>query len=193
MNIFKSRLIFGAIKGIISTVFKTVYRILGLFNLQITLLVLVVGLILLITGVFASVPAILTAFWIALALSIVLAGFLTVSKVKKWGGKIFKKKKDTRLEHADVSQVPEKLNGEQPNNVNQNVAPTKPSYNEYQTQTANITQAPVEIRYEPKVIYPIYFRAKQNPNYVFAEYADRYELFYDNGYNLSKVRTDYKK
>jgi len=39
---------------------------------------------------------------------------------------------------------------------------------------------------------PTYFRVKQNPNLIMAEYSNRYELFkVDNG-NLIKIRTDYK-
>lgn len=207
MNIFKSRLIFGAIKRIVCTVLKTIYRVLSVFNLQVTILILILGLILLITGVFASVPTLKTVFWILLALSIVLAGFLTVSKVKKWGHKIFGKKKDTRLDHADVSQVPEQLNNVQSNIYQpqteqvqtQPIIQTANNLSEHQIeseyQTGNEYQPErvFDVRTQPKEVYPQYYRVKQNPKYVFAEYADRYELFYDNGYNLAKVRTDYKK
>jgi hypothetical protein len=39
---------------------------------------------------------------------------------------------------------------------------------------------------------PRYFRVKQNPDYVMAEYADRYELFLITDGGLKKIRTDYK-
>ncbi len=39
---------------------------------------------------------------------------------------------------------------------------------------------------------PLYFRAKENPNYVFAEYSDRYELYKISNGQLVKIRTDYK-
>lgn len=198
MIVFKSHLLFGVIKKLISTAFKTVYKILGVFNLQVSLLVLVLGIILWITGVFASVPAVLTAFWITLALSFVLAGFLTVSKIKKWGGKIFKKKKDERLAHADVSNVPDRLNGAQataqPIVVDaQPIAPAPQVQPVYPQQNYGFeTKQETEIKFQPKEIYPKYFRVAKNPKYYFAEYADRYELFYDNGYSPVKVRTDYK-
>ena len=40
---------------------------------------------------------------------------------------------------------------------------------------------------------PKYYRVKQNPQYVMAEYSDRYELYYRTESGLKKVRTDYKE
>ena len=40
--------------------------------------------------------------------------------------------------------------------------------------------------------YPKYFRVKQNPNYVMAEFEDRYELYMKTADGLKKIRTDYK-
>lgn len=39
---------------------------------------------------------------------------------------------------------------------------------------------------------PRYFKVKENPNYVMAEYSDRYELFLITKDGLKKVRVDYK-
>jgi hypothetical protein len=39
---------------------------------------------------------------------------------------------------------------------------------------------------------PIYYRVKQNPEYVMAEYPDRYELFRITDGQMKKIRTDYK-
>lgn len=39
---------------------------------------------------------------------------------------------------------------------------------------------------------PTYFRVRQNPEYVMAEYPDKYELYRDTGKGLEYVRTDYK-
>jgi len=52
-----------------------------------------------------------------------------------------------------------------------------------------------EVRQEEPVkqAYPKYYRAKQNPNYVFTEYEDRYELFKMTDGKYVYVRTDYKK
>ena len=39
---------------------------------------------------------------------------------------------------------------------------------------------------------PRYFSVKQNPNYVMAEFNDRYELYLKTKDGLEKIRTDYK-
>ncbi len=46
--------------------------------------------------------------------------------------------------------------------------------------------APARIR------YPIWFDVQGNPDYCFAEYADRYELYYRGEEGLERVRVDYK-
>lgn len=40
--------------------------------------------------------------------------------------------------------------------------------------------------------YPVYYKAAQNENYVFAEYEDRYELFLKTDGGLKYIKTDYK-
>lgn len=40
---------------------------------------------------------------------------------------------------------------------------------------------------------PRYFRVKQNPDYVMAEFSDRYELYLVTDCGLQKIRTDYKQ
>ena len=44
-----------------------------------------------------------------------------------------------------------------------------------------------------QVSQPKYFRVKQNPNFVMAEYADRFELFKILDGQLVRIRIDYKK
>ena len=39
---------------------------------------------------------------------------------------------------------------------------------------------------------PVYFRVKQNPNLIMAEYFDKFELFKVENGVLVKIRTDYK-
>lgn len=56
-------------------------------------------------------------------------------------------------------------------------------------------QTPVkegEKQKKAKNVYPIYFTVKQNTNYVFAEYEDRYELFLKTESGLKYIRTDKK-
>ncbi len=45
---------------------------------------------------------------------------------------------------------------------------------------------------QTKVDTPTYFRVKNHPDYVMAEYHDRYELFRKTENGLKKIRTDYK-
>ena len=215
MILFRNRLIIGWIVKIIKKVFGFIYKILSFLNLHVTLLVLALGLILWITGVFYNVPAIKTAFFIVLALSLVLAGFLSVYKVRKKF-----KKEDDKSTLGDVSdagadkgqQVAEQPVQVQPqptvypqppqpspqpqanfggynegaSGYPQQNPSTYPNYNEENCRFDNAIPTPREV-------YPKYYRVAQNTKYVYAEYADRYELFYDNGINLTKVRTDYKK
>lgn len=46
---------------------------------------------------------------------------------------------------------------------------------------------------QKKSVYPIYFSAKQDPRYVFAEYEDRYELYLKTDSGLKYVKTDKKQ
>ena len=45
---------------------------------------------------------------------------------------------------------------------------------------------------QPRKEKPTYFRVKQSPDYVMAEYSDRYELYKKSEVGLKHVRTDYK-
>ena len=51
-------------------------------------------------------------------------------------------------------------------------------------------QAPVQRAQAKK--YPVYYKAAQNENYIFAEYDDRYELFLKTDGGLKYVKTDFK-
>lgn len=42
-------------------------------------------------------------------------------------------------------------------------------------------------------VYPTYFEVEGRPGYVFAEYADRYELYYRDQDRMVYIRTDPKK
>lgn len=50
-----------------------------------------------------------------------------------------------------------------------------------------------EAKVEECVIYPRYFEVEGHPDYTFAEYEDRYELFVREASGYTYVRTDYKK
>ncbi len=154
--------------------FQWIYNLLSYVYLQYAMLILCVGAILWLTGVFQTSPAVKTIFFVALGISIVLAVFFTIKKLFNLGKK---EEKDV----GDVSDVVKE---------------------EFPTEREAEKQEPFEPRYKEPIediedriipVYPKYYRVKQNNNYVMAEYADRYELFYDTGKGLMKVRTDYKK
>lgn len=44
----------------------------------------------------------------------------------------------------------------------------------------------------PQTEKPTYYRVTQNPNYIMAEFSDRYELYYEYRSKLKHYRTDYK-
>lgn len=60
---------------------------------------------------------------------------------------------------------------------------------EQQEQQVEKEQTPAST---PQINYPIYFRVKQNNNYIMGEFADRYELYLKTDKGLKLVRTDYK-
>ncbi len=185
MILVKNRLILGAIKRIIVGVLKAVYAVFALFNLQLTVLCLLIGVVLYFTGVFENRNVLLIIYYFVLIASIVLAIVLTIrrllglsgdgKKQKRRKPDIVKKEKPTREEQYEEQPVESKAVVTPP-------AEERAVYRE----SAVSAQAPTP----PK--YPKYYGVRQNPNYVMAEYEDRYELFLKSREGLKKIRTDYK-
>ena len=167
MILYKSPLIFGAIKKIFVSIFKIIYKVLALFNLQLTLFVGLISLVLYLTGTLNDNPTLVVIVVLAVVLSLVYAVYATLKKVFR----VVKK------------QTPVKI--------------VKPSPNEdslsMQTEnTAQIADKESEaVHYEEEK--PVYYKVKQDSRYVMAEYSDRYELLLKRPNGLVKVRTDYKK
>lgn len=176
MIITKSRLIIGLVTRIIKGVFKAIYSVLSIINLQWTLLALIVGIILYFTGVLNGSLAVRVIFFLLFTASVFYAIIATIGKMlglgkkKKNSVQIVKEEKRERLENdTDEEYGLPKDDGYQ----KQQSAPSKPTNS------------------QPNLIG--YFKVKQNPNYLMAEYTDRYELFYLTSNGMKKVRTDYKK
>lgn len=165
----KNRLIIGAIIGLIKGVLKFIYQLLSLFNLQITLLIGVVGLILFFSGVFENNSGAELIFFILLIFSILYAVYVSVKKVFKFDEK--KKEKRSKIDIVETKSV----------------ETDRKEQNSFVDEQFLIKEPKIEIE-KPK-----YYRVKQNPNYVMAEYSDRYELFCKTENGLKKVRTDYKR
>ena len=172
-------MIIGTIKKLITTVLKCVYKILSIFNLQFALLVAIVGVVLYFCGVFEGGGFALLIFCLSFICSVILAVFLTAKKILGVGKKEREKTPVQILQQAPVVQQPQQVVVQAPPQqvVTQTVA----------TQHVQPMQSVVEPAEQPR-----YFRVKQNPNYVMAEYSDRYELYLITPQGLRKVRTDLK-
>ena len=122
------------------------------------------GVVLYFTGVFEQNPAILILFYILVIISI---GYAILGTIKKLlgGSKKVKKSKGAQIVSLDTRQ-------------------------EKEQQKAEIVQQENAVQ-KPET--PTYFKVKNHPDYVMAEYTDRYELFRKSEDGLKKVRTDYKK
>lgn len=162
MILYKNRLIFGVIKNLFKTLFTIIYKILALFNLQLTLLVALVGLIMYFTGVFEQNPALLITFYLLVVISIFYAILSTIKKLLGLNKKV-KKSKGAQI----ISEQTEK-----------------------EEKTTETEQEKQEVVYTPEK--PTYFKVKNHDDFVMAEYSNRYELFKKTEKGLKKIRTDYK-
>ena len=176
-------MIIGTIRKIITTICKGVYKLLCVFNLQFALLVAIIGAILFFCGVFEEGGFALIVFILVFICSIILALVLTARKILGLDKK--KEKKSTvQILNQPAPQV-EQAVYQQPITQQQPVV-TQP-------QQPLVQQAPVTVGFNQQVLeQPKYFRVKQNPNYVMAEYSDRYELLQITQQGLKSVRVDYK-
>ncbi len=160
---YKNRLIFGVIKSVFVTTFTIIYKILALFNLQLTILIGLLGVVLYFTGVFEQNPAILILFYVLIIISIAYAILATLKKLLGIDKKV-KRSKGAQIISADTSKE------------------KKEEQDKAQSQESPVQNSQV----------PTYFKVKNHPDYVMAEYADRYELFKKTEDGLKKIRTDYK-
>ena len=165
MLLVKSRSIFGGLKKAVKVIFEAVYKVLSFFNLQFTLLVGFVGLILYVTGLFHKYPQIRVWFLVAIIASVFLGLFLFIRKLFKKS-----KKLEDKAERGNVQTV--RVESEQ--------AET--------TEPKEETEKPTVIQNDK----PKYYNVAQNPNFIMAEYHDRYELYKKTSNGLVKVRTDLK-
>lgn len=183
---YRNRLIFGLIKMILSTVFHAIYAVVSLFKLQYALLVIVTWVILLLAGITEKYPIANVLLSMALVASVVYAVFAILKgllgfggkKKKRRGAQVVKSKKATD-EQADE---PEKIVAES-GAVNSNA----PIESERVNSNSSIQTPPIAINDQPK-----YYRVKQNPELIMAEFLDRYELYKISGDSLVKIRTDFK-
>ena len=164
--LFKSRLIFGIFKSMFGAVFGVLYKLISLFNLQFTALTLLIGIVLYFTGVFEQSSAFKTIYQLLIVLSAVYAIIATIKKLLRLDNKV-KKSKGAQIKTLSSEEKNER-------------------------KEERIEELPRVKEQENKEEKPRYFRIKKNPNFVMAEYSDRYELYKIEGGRLIKIRSDYK-
>ena len=147
------------IRAVVKGIFKLIYAVISLFNLQFTLFVVLLGAVLYFTGVLSSNQTVLLVFQAALIISVIYAILTTIKKLLGIGKKI---KKSKGMQIVEPERKEEKEKGK---------------------DTVSVAQ----VEEKPK-----YYRVKQNPDFVMAEYSDKYELYRIGQNGLIKIRTDYK-
>ena len=168
---------------IISTVFHAIYAVISLLKLQFVVLVSVLWIILYFTGITVKYPIANLFLSLALIASVIYAvvsilkALLGIGgkKKKRRGAQLIKSSKRTARTESEEQVSATVVQQEENNNLVSNSV--------VKNQESNTEQ----FNEEPK-----YFRVKQNPDLVMAEYGDRYELYKISGGSLVKIRTDFK-
>ena len=174
---FRFNFIFAPIRFAVKLVFKIIYKILSLFHLQLFLFVGLVGIILWATGVLDNYFAVRVIFLIVLFFSVAYALVMTVrsllglnkKKNKKFGAV---EVVEGGIETPEVKEQPKK---------------------EIAKAESEETGADMAKYFkEEKPQYPKYFAVKNRPDYVMAEYEDRYVLYLKTGGVMKMIRQDFK-
>ncbi len=172
-------MITSTIKRIFKAIFKGVYSVISFLNLQYTLLVLLVGLILFIAGVFDKNQSIYVIFWVFLGLSVLLSLSLNLKRLSP------KNKKEKNLkqitEQPSVKQYSEIQTDNYEAQAHSDIVGGQISGQPIFAPSGVIEDKPLK-----------YFRVKQNPNYVVGEFSNRYELYLKTQGGLKRIRIDYK-
>jgi len=155
-----------SIKKLVLGLLEGIYKVISFLNLQLALLVAVVGVVLMITGTFENNPSVLIEFYIALGVSVLLG---VIGGIHKLFGIKCKEKTKKAVQIVGVSN--DTGNSQQQPTLNDTAVPVSP---------------PVQTG------YPKCYAVRQNPKYIMAEYEDKYVLYYKGESGLKKVRTDYK-
>ena len=143
MILYRSPLIFGIIKRIIKVFFTVIYKIFAFFNLQLTLLISLIGLVLYLTGVFNSNQAVLLIFYLLLVFSIIYAIVGTVKRLLGIQPRV-KKSKGAQI----INEQPESVVNTQTESIKQEqVKKENPTYYTVK-QNNNYIMAEYSDRYE---------------------------------------------
>ncbi len=104
MILFRNRLVFGLIKKLIVSLCSAVYKIISLLNLQFTLLIAMVGLLMFLTGLFEN-RLWLIVFYFALIFSVIFSILGTIKKLLGLGKKVDRKKNIQIVEPSEGESV----------------------------------------------------------------------------------------
>ena len=162
------------VTGVIEGVAKLIFIVIDKLHLKFLAFYLLVGLIVWLAGGMPRGGWFIVAYFVGLALTAIywLYRFFTAPL------RFLKRKKKPSASGSEVQIVPQTTAeaGENP-------------------RLETVVPSPVP-EPAPKIASPIrprYYRVRQNPKYVMAEYPDRYELFYERSAgDWQYVRTDYK-
>ena len=142
MILHRSPLIFGFIKRIIKVFFTVIYKIFTFLNLQLTLLVGLIGLVLYLTGAFNTNQVVLIIFYLFLVLSIIYAITGTIKKLLGIQPRV-KKSKGAQI----INEDKEDLSGAQPEVQQEVKVKESPTYYTVK-QNNNYIMAEYSDRYE---------------------------------------------
>lgn len=186
----KNHLVFGIIKKLFVYIFKFIYIFVKFLNLQPAVLIGLIGLVLYLTGKLDGTGgALQTIFYILLIFSLFYSIVKTIKSIL-FPNRNKEKNNDRKVESTYKKEETEENTTVPPVvKVNETVVP--PVQPVPPTTTAVPPASEVKVETASKVS-PVYYAVKQNPNYIMAEFPDRYELYLKTQNGLVKVRTDAK-
>lgn len=185
MILYSNRSVLGVIWKTLAFVIKLIYKILKFFSLQYALALIVIGAILYVTGAFVN-KTVLIVYGLTLAVSVALAIYLSVRRLLGLSPKKEKKDKNPKSEKTDKSKADKTYKTE----VASDKQPAETTYNDDEEGEDGNGESD---SYASKTDVPLYFDVKGHPEYVMAEFSDRYELYKKkSGGGIEKVRVDYK-
>ena len=142
MILYRSPLIYGTIKRIVQVFFTVIYKIFNFLNMQFTLLLALIGLVLYLTGAFSSNNVVLIIYYLLLVLSIVYAIVATIKKLLGLSPRV-KKSKGAHI----IDQQIETIKAEKHEPIKEERVVERPTYYTVK-QNNNFIMAEYSDRYE---------------------------------------------
>lgn len=175
----RSFVIFGAIRAVFSAIFGVLYKIISIFHLQPLLFCAVAGALAEIAfGWIGGSRAGFILFHLLLCLCVVYAVISLIFSILSP-----RRKREKRRDAAQIVSDFGREAEEEEKRAEPLRAPAPAADDRLWPPRPHLTR---EER-------PVYYRVRQNPEYVMAEYADRCELYREAEGRLIYVRTDYKE